>query len=535
MRKYISLLLVLVGCVNYAAADSNGVTSGTSDATGLTFFTVRPLYQSAMPEKVTMFRDRALARDCGYEGALDVTVFGGRSTRSKDLGKYFMYCFQNTLTADSNNADLARGINPLHFNIQYCTDDYACAAGTLADADTFSSTIEFKPRQSVAGLGLTYRQYVGWNECCEPVWWFEAGFPIYHVRNNMNLTETTPVTEGTQRSGSAANMIEAFAGTTTYLNGQSWKYGKIDGSRSKTGVAEIELKLGYDYVNCETCHFDGYFGVLVPTSNKPKSVYVFEPITGHNRHAGLMLGGTLAYVLWEGCDRSIYFAMDTNSRYLFRNTQVRSFDLKYRPWSRYMLTIPDAAAAESIAGATSLQAALAFAAPGINIFTQKVRVHPRFEFDINSAFVYDSACGFHAEVGVNFWARQAEKVTLADNWVEGPAILNLDPAAYTGAADAAIVNRLSNIGNDNRGGGLPYVTTASGSAETATVIREQDLNLQSAAHPATMSHALFLTAGYNWDDYCYPMYTGIGGSYEFSAVNTAINRWTFWGKFGVSI
>lgn len=531
MRKYLSLSLIMLGCMGFALADSD---NETSDVTGHTYYSVRPLYQSAMPEKVSHFRDRAGARDCGWDGAIDFTFFGGRTTKAKDLGEYFSICHKNELTVDSDGDNLLRDVNPLHFNIQYgdLTGPYQ---------GSFSSVIEFRPRQSVFGFGITYKNYVGYNDCCEPAWWVEVGLPIYHVRNDMNLKETDVQTTGDLAEGHAKDMTEAFSGTTEYANGDKWEFGKIKGRDKRTGVAEVEVKVGYDYIDCETCHVDGYFGVVIPASRRPKGEYMFEAIPGNNFHGGFTFGTSMGFLAWENCDKQIYWEIETHSRYLFRNTQTRSFDLKNRPWSRYMLTIEDRDAAMNVATAANAEEAFNFLSPGINTFTRKVRVHPRFSWTVNNAFVYES-CGFHAELGYGFWARQAEKVKLKDNWEEGPAIAHIDDTSLNlGSLNTAnIVNRLSNVGNDNdgagtQGGGTPYRDSTDGSDEQVTIIRERDLNLKSAAHPCAISHLVFLSAGYHWDDMCYPVYVGFGGSYEFSAVNTAVNRWTLWGKFGFSI
>ena len=544
MRKFFPLTLIILSCIGYAFADEN---NETSDVTGHTFYSIRPLYQSAMPEKLSHFRDRALARDCGWGGAFDFTFFGGRTTRTKDLGEFFMFCHKNELAVNSDGDNLLRDVNPLHFNIQYGDLDGPYQG-------SFSSEIEFRPRQSVFGFGITYKQYLSYNDCCERVWWLEVGLPVYHVRNDMRFKESNIEFEGDLRDGSAANMEEAFKGTTKYPSGDTWEFGKIDGRRKRTRVAEVEVKIGYDYIDCETCHLDSYFGVLIPASRRPKGEFVFEAIPGHNFHGGFLFGGSYGFLAWENCDKHIYVEIDTNSRYLIRNTQTRSFDLKNRPWSRYMLTIKDRDAAEEIAKSSDLEDALKFLTPGINIFTRKVRVHPRFAFNINTSFVYES-CGFHAELGYNFWARQGEKVKLKDKWEEGPAIVHLDIDSLnldigdSPLNSATIVNRLSNVGNDNIGTtgnpsnntpplascGVPYRDSTDGTDENITIIRQQDLNLQSAAHPCATSHLVFLSAGYHWDECSYPIYAGLGGSYEFSAVNTAVNRWTLWGKFGVSI
>lgn len=530
MRKFLSLSLVLLtGYVGCSLANSS------SDSTGHTYYSVRPLYQSAMPEKVTLTHGRALMMNDGWNGTFDFTIFGGRTTRSKKLAEFFMFGNKNALTVDSNPENLARDVNPIHFNIQYGP----LGENNYGEPCFFRETFDFRPRQSVTGFGITWRQYFANNCCCEPVWWFEVGLPIYHVRNDMHLRESAPETSTVTplcnlQPGRAANMAEAFAGTTTYQDGQKWEFGKIDGARKRTGVAEVELKLGYDYLDTDCCHLDTYLGVLIPTSQRPKGVYVFEPITGNNHHAGILMGGTFGAQIWENCDRSIWWITDMDTRYLFRNTQTRSFDLRNRDWSRYMLTIADRTAAEAVAAATTVDEVLANLTPGINIFTRKMHVTPRLQCTINTSFVYES-CGFQAEVGYNFWARQHEKITLKDPWVEGPAIANLQYIEEGGLPNDRVVNRLSSIGNDNLRAGVPYIDSTTGTPETITVIREQDLDLASAAFPHAISNTIFFTAGYNWDTCCYPVYVGIGGEYEFNAVNTAVSRWTLWGKFGVSI
>ena len=115
-----------------------------ADVVGHTFFSVRPPFQSPMPEKVSLFRDRALARDCGWGGAFQVVGFGGRSARAKDLAKYFTFCGKDELVVNSNGeiTEVNRDVNPLHFNIQYDT--------------SFSSKISFRPRQTYAGVGFQY-------------------------------------------------------------------------------------------------------------------------------------------------------------------------------------------------------------------------------------------------------------------------------------------------------------------------------------------------------------------------------------------
>jgi hypothetical protein len=497
--------LVLLGTVMTSSLQANNVV-------GHTFFTVRPQFQTSMPEKESLFFDRPLARECGIGGAMEFVVFGGRSTGSKGLAQYFSPTNVNQLIVSSvttaqtcpggvtTEQNYTRNINPVHF---------ALATGT-----SYTSTIQFRPRQSTVGFGFDWKQYLGRCDCKK--WWVEASFPVINVRNDMHLTETMVAIVGPQAIGiytPFASMIQAFEGNDFATSSTAvLQFGKINGCRQTTGVADVELKLGYDYLNDECCEFGGYVGVVIPTGNKPKGEYVFEPIVGNNHHWGITFGSNFGAEIWSKCDRTLRFEFETNGRYLFRNTQTRTMDLKFRPWSRYLLVIPSCAA-------NPTPGSLDNAVNAVNYLTQKVYVKPHFQKDLNTALVYN-ACGFEAELGYNFWARESEKVSLKTPWV--PSIAAID---VTG--DPACINRLSNIGQDNPGAAVP--------CNSGSIIQGYNLDLESAAHPCTISNIIYGSLGYAWDSICWPVFVGIGGSYEFTSENTSLQRWTVWGKFGVSI
>jgi hypothetical protein len=432
-------------------------------------------------------------------------------------------------------------VNPIHFGIK-----------CLADDGSYSSTIKFRPRRTTAGVFLQYYQYLGWNECCERQWWINIAAPIQWVKTKVNLTEENRSACDNFAEGSLQNMEAAFRGDSFAALGNTdnmvqFNFGKINSCKSmdNTRLADLQLRLGTDYVCTECCHAEGYLGIWIPTGNRPKGEFVFEPIVGQNFHVGIMTGGAMGYQMWAGdCDRELWLEFAINSIYSFKNTQTRSFDLKNRPWSRYMLAFADQQAATD-----------GILTPGINIFTRQVRVSPRFQHNYTMALVYNQY-SFQGEIGYNFWARQAEKVKLKDCWVEGPAIaqLNIDNELVLDRNGKAGIDKLSNIGNNNVGLNCAlFNDLVCAEEDTACVfvgqcvcgaavqefndanrIKVTDLNLNSAAHPGAMSHTIYGALGYCWDECDWPMLVGVGGSYEFTGVNTALNRWLVWGKFSVS-
>ncbi len=560
MKKHLILSLSMVGAVASMQAmnDNNNeqLTRG-DDAYGQTFFSIRPEFETCSPEYQSGWRDRAKARCDGRAGAFQFVPLGGQSTRSKDLMRYFSPSPKDVLVVDSNPAvvagvpqtGVARDINPVYFGIQV-----TAAGGGLG---RYQSLLQFRPQRTVGGLGITYRQYFGRDCDCEDMkWWFELSAPILHVRNKIRLEETAQnLNGGTLVAGSAPNMVVALAGVMPVLGanagaalntmqfglmrntGDDALFNGIDDNNrgrkkgyNRTGT-DIELKFGRDYYTSECCHFDGYVGLHIPGSNKPKGRFVFEAVPGFNQHFGFMLGGSSGTEMWRNCDRSLSWEAATNVRYWIRNTQTRSFDLKNRPWSRYMMVTDNANAAAPVRF------------PGINLFTQKMRVHPRFSFDTNVALVYNTDCGFNAEVGWNFWARQGERVSLRNRNNDGnrtddtasvpfvPGRFFITALSTANTFFATRTNRLSNIADNNNGAGADNDSPL----DPAFALDFEDLDLLSAAAPAALSNTVYGYLGYNWDDRCYPLFVGLGGSYEISKKNTALNRWLVWGKFGISI
>ncbi len=521
--------------VLYACAALCGVAYGKSqDVNSHSFFSIRSPFQSASPERVTLFRDAPLKNCDGYQGGLQAVVFGGKSTNSKALARYFLPFDKDTLIFANDDAPgslvngLAnpnfRDVNAFFFNIQTVNND-------------FKSIVKFRPHHSYVGLGLDWKQYVGNCECGPKKWWFEVSFPILHVRNEIKCTETIQ-NQGITGFGIEGDLVpgtellvndsvcEAFKGLKPFFNGiavtgSGFQFGKIDGAKNRTGVADIELKVGYDFAQEECYHGDLYVGVVIPTGNKPKGEFVFEPIVGNNRHFALMWGGSFGYELWRSCDdtRDLRFEFEINGRYLFRNTQTRSFDLVDKSWSRYMLVFREFANSQN--GTPE---------EGINVFTQKLHITPRYAQDFNFGLVYDW-CDWQAELGYNFWARQSEKAKLKE-----PFSTTITFPDVAGGTIAQAINRATTI-KENFAGALLNIGAGDQALYNLNAWQESDLNLHSAVAPCAISHIVYGSLGRSWDNWCgcWPLFAGIGGSYEFSSVNTAINRWMVWGKVGISI
>lgn len=512
------------------------VADDCSNISGHTFFWVRPQFQSCSPERMVLWGDRITSKR-SVCGMLQIVPFGGKSTNHADIGKFFMPHGSCALDVEyvpvgRQMGQFAPGALSQYFGIY----PVAQPNGAGIDQSTFKSAICINPTQSVAGLGLTWRQYLCQLPGCDYHLWVELSSPIECVKNTVCLKENvssdnTPLIQTLPdcNIGLPQNMTEAF-------KQKSWCFGKIDNyaCMKKTGLADIELKVGYEWLNSDCCFFESYAGILFPTGNRPNARYMFEPILGHNRHYG-MLFGTSGIFEFRNCQNDCNFALaiDYNGLYLTEGLERRSFDLKNNPWSRYMpvyLNQDQAIYAYNLADPVKK---LIYSTPGINVFTKDMFVTPGLVTTFNTALIYHQRC-LEAEIGYNFYARDAETVRLACCWQEGPALKDISRGAgWTNPYQTIDNFVLSPVGPDIQP--LPPVQTPTIAMTYGNnLIREKDIDLQSATHPATITNTFYGSLAWHWDTCRCPIFAGIGGSYEMPNTNLALERWLVWGKFGMT-
>lgn len=501
---------------------------GDDDTTSHTFYSVRPLFKTGMPERDALWRIPKMdARDCGLGGSIEVVGMYSQSTNSKDLGKFFFPYSKHCLnvqefkipvtdseeTTGSPNSDITepdKNVDATHFNVV-----------TSSTTSTYTGSICICPEQKVGGIGFGWRQVL-WRDCetdC-PKFWMEVTFPVLHVSNKMRFSENV-INDG----GGAAEGVTGLSGApvvgnmTDAFKQSAMLYGKIDNKKclSKWGVADVEVKLGWGTLWGECCKLNGYVGFVAPTGNKvdkKAAAYVFSPIIGNNHHWGFLIGNYADIDIWERCDHDVRLVYTLESRILFKNNQWRSFDLIDKQWGRYMAVYANQAEAQNAfdtASATS-------GSFGINSFTQCLEVAPRYELTSTAAFQWYH-CRWSGEVGYNFFARHKENVSLC-KWTESVALKAVDGVGQTQQARTITKNfRGSNVALGNYDN---------------VVIRKTDLDLDSAAHPGVLSNIIYGALGFTWDWCDIPNTLSAGGSYEFTSVNAAINRWAVWGKWDIS-
>lgn len=399
----------------------------------------------------------------------------------------------------------------------------ATAVASPAAINTNVNAYAVTGTNTTTPVGSVYTAYVG------------SGFP--------NATDAAAVTNTYAASDATppANVEEAFAQ-------DAWDYGKVCGCSKITRLADIELRLGYQWMCGDCASTNWYLGVVIPTGNKGGATYIAPAVVGNGQHAGIMTGSTTEVMLTEEADYSAWYRIDACARYLFRNTQKRSFDLLGNEWSRYMMVWEDEDAynnAVTLANA-NLDAIRTYT-PGINVFTTDFYIKPQFQGRINQA-VYFQGEHFRAELGWNIFARQTDCVQLACEWTQAPAFadssywggvaLNNNRTIYNDSQTTA-VNVVSNVGRTNSAA-TAFVTledVALGSSLTVSyddfAITSDEINYGSVATPGVITNTPYLLLGYAFESDYKPQLS-VGGSYEFTTSNRALNQWLVWGKFEIA-
>lgn len=500
----------------------------TCKVTGKTFLPMRGFFDDpAGPPKVSLIRSTMQELQTKNGTIFQMVPFGGKTLNSERLAWYFGPSCKRVLNVAS-----APGPN---------VDVLAQQLGIYTQNGLFESKFCLSPKQTFAGIGFNYRTHFGYGDENKG-FFLDITLPIYSVENTMNLAEVISNTGGgVLVAGGPANVTEAF-------RQPSWNFGRIDDccDTRKTAISMLDVQFGYGWGK-EQAHMHSYIGALIPAGNKVLGRKVFEPIVGWDHHAAIHFGSSLGIKIWqdECADRSIWYELAIDSRYFFENKQYRSFDLKGKPWSRYMTVYANAAQAQEAfiacgspalcAGQTS--SGLVIGTPGINIFTQEVKVKPRFQRTYNTAFVVDLK-DLTLEGGYNFFSNDQECVKLACPWEklvgitqvlqpDGTYIVTDGPALKAVLNGCGCTNAYQTI-NDDVPGQIIGVALYNQSIITA-----DQIDFSSAEAPGSLRHWIYGSIGYTIDRCDVRTLIGLGAGYEFCGDDTSVNRLGAWGKIAV--
>jgi len=427
----------------------------------------------------------------GKQKAIEVSVFGGASHNTKGLNKYFGPFDKDSFIVKENqggtvdtfgNQDILAG----NFNFE------------TVDTD-FHSIITFTPKWSVIGAEFN----LFFQRCTK--YWASLSIPLHRIKTNMNLDEDIKDTGG----GAVADSANNFSGAETTAVGtmidafkaSAMKYGKIDGQRSKTGIAEIRVTVGKNWKRTTDFYIQPYVGCSLPTGNKTKAVYLFEPIVGNGGHFSLFSGADFGIKLRESDQSIIFLSGKCTTEYRFANTQMRSIDPGGKPWGKYLAMY-----------ATDTDRGNQLYSFGTNVTTKKVEVSPHFTHS-HEWQLHIIRNNFDINLGYKGAIESGESIKLKESW-GNPEVADLAGTNYSPARQ--INNMNTGFANAN-----------------ASAIREHNLNLDSAGAPYRVSSTFFASLSKAWEKKDRVFTGNAGASYTGCSSNAVLRHWMIWSSLGL--
>lgn len=448
MKKLLVLSALALGAP-YLSADCE------SDCKGLMTTLIPRSQERNRPQQLVGLCEKTYMLDAGpFYGNAAVTGAYSRTFKAKHIAEAF---FGKALFCNDEHPYLKIQGN------SYLGDDRdpkALFADYFYLPQDYSAQVFFSPR--IQNYSVDLDVYLGLNNLCDGLY-MRIHSPLVHTQWNLNLCENiiTPgsvahtygyFTPDILPASKLLSRFEQYAsgdspinlpartfanpsvgiidvdgdvitGPVTFnaqpsvFNGLA--YAQLPGNtKRKTGLADIRVEVGNVFKETDTYSISANLQLLIPTGTKKKAKYLFEPVIGNGRHweFGGGLQGDYTFYKNSANDSHASFHGDFNITHLFKTNQKRTFDLKNKELSRYMLASRFTYAVESFpvgGGADPLFLLAQFAheyTPVANISTLDVSVSVAVQIDA-SAFVHYQKKHWDFDFGYNVWYRSQEKLT----------------------------------------------------------------------------------------------------------------------------
>ncbi|HXW85729.1 MAG TPA: hypothetical protein VEK38_00145, partial [Candidatus Bathyarchaeia archaeon] len=171
----------------------------------------------------------------------------------------------------------------------------------------------------------------------------------------------------------------------------------------------------------DTPYYEDYlFGIRViaisPVGTRPDAVHLFSPSIGNGHHWEFGGGLTGNYRIWHNdeSNQALYVYGDLSLTHLFTTRQMRVFDLKLRPLSRFILVekLELPSTVTNSQGVPTIGQFSFTLAPLANLSALHCNVHATAQVDALLLFSYVHG-NFSVDLGYNFWAQTEEAISLA--------------------------------------------------------------------------------------------------------------------------
>lgn len=294
------------------------------------------------------------------------------------------------------NPSIKQLIIPLHVAWAGAANFYGTFELTAVDAHWQLCT-----QEKIINPGI--REYIAGYFSSEPV---ERDELVDTALNFLNGTQTPDLGDGIIFQPLACSRIGTNAGS------------------KKSGIAGIEGLLGWFFIADDHANCGIHLRAVAPIQRPPSCKNLFTPIIGNGGHWAAGIGIDAAICMLEKQNSSLGLSLTAYVQHLFQTHQTRSFDLRGKPNSRYMLAQKLGPQRDTPRLVGPSDAGIEFQnefAPVANITTSRVSVSIPVEAEFTALLSYDSR-HLHLGIGYNLWAQSAERICLTDRCL--PALSN---------------------------------------------------------------------------------------------------------------
>jgi len=519
--------------------------------TDKTFLMPRSHNMNIAMEYTTWHKQTALIDEDKFGGTVQATAFYEKSNNKTDLGQYFGVC--NYLNGNSKD-DFVTIIPQFGVATQpwHLTGNYVFHTPTIATAPprVLADKLCWRPYRESYGVRLDYHQKL--DKVLKGLF-FKVSMPIVHVKTSMGWTSScaTPCTTTCAPSTTPCNTSRAYCvkqglesggslGTTEksladYLTGcvtnddpkakqAALCKAKIHNGNSETGIADIDIMLGYNFLYKPTRHVNVNIGLTIPTGNTPNGDFLWEAVCGNAGHWALGGGMDAAFQVWKDEDKTLDLLFAFNYRYLFSSTEMRTMGFTWP----YIVFTGAPVGAKAMYGHWWLGAKKnsTTTTPMANFLTKNLKVTPGSHFDGMVALAFNYA-NWTFDLGYNLWAKEKEDVDLKSSTCN-------DTCELTRACDGWEDDTYA-IAYDDWDANVAFGSASGHVYPTDTDwINKTNLCLNACTSPSAVTHKIFGGIGYAFKEWEYPLMLGVGGSYEFETDNDCLEAWSLWAKIGLT-
>lgn len=349
-------------------------------------------------------------------------------------------------------------------------------------------------------------------------WYVTIKAPITYVCNNFGL-------EGSQKT------VEA-------LTNNNFNYANFSNFNQKsTAVTNVQVILGTKYLRDQDSIIILGTGLVIPLVESLNNRYLFEPLNGFNGHFGLTGIALFQFPLVQKNDAAnsrLCFFFEFENNFLARNFQLRTYDLRGKPYSRYLKL---------------LDRNLNTTVPAMNALTIRSRVEPFNIFDMATGFrlKYRHCTG---ELGYELWAHGSEVVTPEPNipWPDsryGIAFINDqgELAKINDAGNIVPIDTTTESGLTASNSTINFVAAPDGVTSCCPTltftpqnryIDLEDLDDFASSARAALVHRAYVSFSFGDKGKNRDMFANFGLYIEGSQNDAALSMWGAWAKVGLT-